>query len=112
MKTIKTSLVLLLFLFTTNGFSQSKELVYIRIQENIVANGVNSFMRITYPAKPSKWVDLTTIGKRGSGSEENGKIIQAELAALINDKYEIISCSVGSDVNTSTTIIILSRTKE
>jgi hypothetical protein len=64
MKTIKTSLVLLLFLFTTNGFSQSKELVYIRIQENIIGNGLNSYMRITFPDRPSKLVDLTRLGRK------------------------------------------------
>ncbi len=90
-------------------------MVYIRIQENIVTAGIaslDSYMSIIYPDQSTKSVELSKLGNKGQSAEENGKKIQAEISQLINNGYEIISCSVGGDYMASTTVMILTRQKE
>lgn len=113
MKKIKLILTIALFALSFNAISQAKEIVYIRIQENIMGSGApSSYMSIIYPDQSSKSIELTKIGSKGQAAEENGKKIQAEISQLINSGYEIISCSLGADYIASTTVMIFARQKE
>lgn len=115
MKKIKTILIACFLISSLNFFGQTTEVVYIRVQELIfwgAAGSPDSYMRIIYPDKKSKLVELSSIGKNGKSSEENGIKIQQEISTLINEGFEIKSCSVGADNSLSTTIIILTRRKE
>ena len=98
-----------------SAFSQTKELVYIRIQENLSAFGVSpveSYMSIIYADQSTKWVDLVKISGNRQGAEANGKTIQKEISTLVNEGYEIQFTSVGADNYVSTTLIILIRKTE
>jgi hypothetical protein len=97
---------------TSTGFAQAIELVYIRIQEKLAGAAYESFISISYPDQTSKRVELDKLGLGGSGAEPNGKIIQREIAILLNEGYQIASTSSGSgDVLYSTTMF-LTRKKE
>lgn len=112
MKSIKIILLFILMSAALNGYSQTKEVIYIRIQENIAWSGmfsIKSYMSIIFPDQTSKQFELKKLQESGKNAEENGKIIQRELSTLINDGYEINSSSVGADFNVSTTVIILTR---
>ena len=112
MKQIITIFFTCFLLYSGKSKAQSSELVYIRIQEVVfyqAAGKPYSYMRIVYPDKDSKLVELETVGKNGDASLQNGQKIQRELAILLNEGYEIKSCSVGGDMMINTTIILLTR---
>lgn len=117
MKPITTILVALFLTLAIPALAQTKEVVYIRIQEVIFFSAAgygiapDSYMRIVYPDKESRQIELPQIGKNGSKSLQNGQKIQQELTTLLNEGYEITSSSVGGDIMMSTTIMILTRQK-
>lgn len=110
MKTTK-NLTLIIFLFLTiNIFAQTKkEIVYIRIQENINITTISSYASVIYPDKPTKYIELKRLERDGYEAEGNGKIIQQLITELLNDNYELLSSSVGADLSASTTIMIFVR---
>ncbi len=115
MKKIKLVLTIALFLVSFNVISQTKEVVYLRIQENVTTAGIaslDSYMSIIYPDQSTKYIELAKLGNKGQAAEENGKKIQAEISELINGGYEIISCSLGADYMSSTTVMVFTRQKE
>jgi hypothetical protein len=112
MKALKLILFALLFIVSAKDFSQTKELVHIRIQEKYSGPGFESYMRITYPDQPSRLIELGKLGAGGSGAEENGKIIQKEISTLLNQGYEITATSGGTNDAISVTILFLTRKKE
>lgn len=106
-KTIATLALLCLCLFSR---AQATQLVYIRIQEEITGNLLyNSYIQITYHDQSTKLIDLKRLSPTGKGSEENGKIIQQEVSRLLNQGYQIISASTGSNDAATTTTLFLSR---
>jgi hypothetical protein len=105
-------LPLAFILITTLGFSQTKELIYIRIQEKFGGAAYDSYMQITFPNQTSKLIELKKLGFGGSGAEENGKIIQKEIADLLNQGYDLTSSSTGSNDGITTTTLFLIRKKE
>jgi uncharacterized lipoprotein NlpE involved in copper resistance len=104
-------LIILTFLSLTGSlFAQEKSLVYVHIQENISYIGIpkfDSYMTIAFPNEGTQTVELNKLQSNGNGSEDNAKIIRTALEALINQGYEIVSQSVGADLNVATTKIIL-----
>ena len=91
-------------LLALSGFTQSK-VVYIRVQEANASVSFDSYMSITYPDQSSKTIVLARV-KNAERVEANGKIIHKEITTLINDGYELNSCSVGGDVGATTTIFV------
>jgi len=98
MKKIKLITILFFISLSYLSISQTKEVVYIRIQEVITGNAgpgaFDSYMSIVYPDQPPKYVELSKLGLRGKAAEENGKKIQAEIAELLNKRYEVAAVSV------------------
>lgn len=101
-----------ILLISFQGKSQKKELIYIRIQEVITGINMESYIRIAYPDHSTKFVPLIKLGKEGKDSELNAKKIQFEISTLLAEGYEIQSCSIGADYLLSSTVFLLTRTKE
>lgn len=110
MKAIKLLIILTFLTFSGSLFAQGKSLVYVHIQENISTIGIPSFasyMTIAFPNEAAKTIELNKLQSNGAGAEDNAQIIRTALEALVNQGYEIISQSVGSDMNVATTKIVL-----
>lgn len=110
MKILKIFLLWIAITCSANVFGQAKSLVYVHIQENISTIGIpnfSSYMTISFPNEAAQTIELNKLYSSGSGVEDNAQIIRTALEALINQGYEIISHSVGSDMNVATTKIVL-----
>lgn len=67
MKTLKLFIVLLFTTIATTTYAQDKEVVYIRIKEDMsAAQRLDAFMEITYPDQTVKWIELE-MGHNGAG---------------------------------------------